>query len=75
LFGAGVPGSTNHLPDCELYGGEGFFSKRYQAFGLDYNKTPASTLRCVQKQNSEAQMAEDKAATRACLKTGEEIFG
>jgi hypothetical protein len=55
--------------------GEDFFSKKYQAFGLDYSKPPATySVDALQKQNSEAQMAEDKASTMVMLENWRKKF-
>lgn len=49
--------------------GQGFFSKRYKAFGLDYDKPFVNyNIETLRRLNDSSAIAEDKAATLAMLK-------
>lgn len=55
--------------------GQGFFSKRYKAFGLDYNEPPVKyTIETLRRLNDSTAIAEDKAATFVMLENWRKKF-
>ncbi len=56
--------------------GEDFFTKRYEAFGLDYKTVPATySIQALQQLNDSAHIAQDKAATLTGLQNWRAKFG
>ena len=55
--------------------GEDFFSKRYQAFGLDYDKPLATySVEALKKQSTKIQIEEDKLSTLVMLENWRKKF-